>query len=247
MKTPKTAVAALADVTAAIVDEYDVVSCLTRLVTSCGEVLGASATGILVLADASTQAGGGGRLELLAASSHAASELELYQEQVGEGPCVDVISIGAALGVAGEQPLRERWPVLGEVFVTKGLLGVHAEPLRWHGSTFGGLNLFFGSSAALSAEEQVVARAFADVASLTIMHAGVLSATAITREVQEALNGRIVIEQAKGVLAVQESVEPGRAFDLLVTRSASTGISLAGLAERVLANAQRGAHWTTHR
>jgi hypothetical protein len=244
--TRRTAVSALADVTAALVDSYDVVSTLTDLTRACAEVLDAGAAGILVLGPLGSQAGSTGQaLELLAASSHAAAELEAFQGQVREGPCLDAIAGNADVSARTTDELTDRWPRMGAAVAASGFCAVHAVPLRWRGSAFGALNVFLPTERELDAGDATAARAFADVATLAIVHARAThDGGRIVREIQDALEGRIVVEQAKGVVAVQEGVHPGDAFHLLVERATRDRMSLTQVAAQVVASAEQAARWS---
>jgi GAF domain-containing protein len=231
---------ALAEMSATLVEEYDVVSALTHLCVACTDVFGASAAALLVRGDG----GAGAELELLAASSHAAAELELHQQQVDQGPCLDAVSTRRPVHADDADELARRWPRFAAVAGPTGVRAAHAHPLRWRGRVLGGLNLFFTTDRTLDAEEEVAAQAFADVATIAIVHARARPRVeVIAREVQEALDGRTVVEQAKGVLAVQESIDPAEAFHRLLDRSDALGVSLASLASQVVERAQRGLHW----
>ena len=243
----KSAVGALAEVAATLVNDYDAVSALTRLVTACGEVLGAHATGLLVAGTEGVGAPGEApsRLELLASSSHEATELERYQVHIGQGPCLDAVDLDAVVEAVGADEVTRRWPRLARALTDGGVVSVHAAPLRWRGTPFGALNMFFATPRTLDPDEAVAVRAFADVATLAIVHARRLpQVDAIAREVQEALDGRILIEQAKGVVAAQEGLDPGTAFDLLVARARHEVRDLSEVAQEVLDRALHGRYWS---
>lgn len=238
--TGRSATRALADASAALVEQYDVVSALTHLCVACTDVFGAGAAALLVVGDETA----GSRLELLAASSHGAAELELHQLQVDQGPCLDAVAQRRPVHAGSLDELAARWPALAGAAEAAGVRSVHAYPLRWRGRVLGGLNLFFPADRALSDDEEVAAQAFADVATIAIVHARAEPRVeVIAREVQEALDGRTVVEQAKGVLAVQESCEPAEAFHRLLARSDALGVPLAVLAAQVVERAQHGQSW----
>src|SRR5690606_38857677 len=114
----------------------------------------------------------------------------------------------------------------------------HAFPMRWRGLPLGAVNIFLVEERELAPEDVAAGRAFADVATIAIVHArSMTDPSRVMREIQEALDGRIVVEQAKGALAVQEGVDPATAFALLVEESRAEGVSLAELAPRVMESA----------
>ncbi len=95
---------ALAKASSALVGETDIAGFLANLLTSSTDVLRLDAAGILVQDD--------GHLDVLAASSHTAIELELHQAQLEEGPCVDAHSSGEPVN-ASSADLSTRWPRFG--------------------------------------------------------------------------------------------------------------------------------------
>ncbi len=249
--TRRSAVSALADVTAALVSQYDVVSALTELARSCAEVFGAGASGVLLVGSVDprdTSADVPAPLELLAASSHEAGELEMFQAQVHEGPCLDAVTQNAIVSVTTAVEMVRRWPRMGSAIEAGGYHSAHAFPMGWRGTPVGAVNVFLVEEHELAPEDVAVGRAFADVATIAIMHArSVTDPSRVTREIQQALDGRIVVEQAKGVLAVLEGVDPGTAFALLAERSRQEGVTLVELAAQVMESAQCGDRWTSWR
>ena len=234
----------LADASATLVGEYDVLSALTHLCVTCTDVVGASAAALLV----TVEDGGINGLELMAASSHAAADLELHQQQAEQGPCLETIATGLPVHAHDAAEVARRWPALAPTAAASGIVAVHAYPMRWRGTVLGGLNVFFTEGGALGAEQDVAAQAFADVATLSIVHSRARPRVEVlTRQVREALEGRTVVEQAKGVLAVQESLDPAEAFQRLLSRSRELREPLVVLAARAVERAQRGEHWDAGR
>ncbi len=223
--------AAFAAANAAMVRGVDGTSTVHVLLADCLALLGADAAGVLVRP--SDQG-----LELLAATSHEAAHLELYQSQMHSGPCVETIETGQRIAAAGEDVLRDRWPDFGHAMSAAGFLTVHASPMRWHESVLGGMNLFWRSATTLSAEQQDLAQGFADICTLALMQAHAANdPTAVTERLRAALRGRVVIERAKGVLAQTEGLEMGEAFDRLVQLSHQTAQPLAQVAHTILSEA----------
>ena len=228
MTVPITSAQAFAAANAAMVRGVDGASTIHVLLADCAELLGAETAGVLVRV-------GEHGLEMLAATSHRAIELELYQSQLHSGPCVETIDKGASVSVSGAEDVLARWPDFGPAMEEAGVLSVHAEPMRWHDRVLGGMNLFWSRERVLSREEAELARSFADICTLALMQARVENEPMVIAErVRAALAGRVVIERAKGVLAETEDVEMDEAFTLLVQRSREQGTPLSALAQRVL-------------
>jgi GAF domain-containing protein len=203
-----TAASALAAAVASLVRDYDMVGTLSQLCRDCTEVTGAAAAGIM-LAD------GGGPLEMMAASSHRAADIDLYEIQSGQGPCIEAARTGNMVIVGSAAEIIARWPAFGPRAVAAGVLAAAACPLRWHEDVIGAINVFLPGARVLSGDEQRVVQAFADVAAIAIIHAGLPPAGDLARITRRALAARTVIEQAKGVIAAQTGFDMAASFDHL--------------------------------
>jgi hypothetical protein len=225
---PTTSGAAFAAANAAMIRGVDGASTIHVLLVDCLQLLGADTAGVLVRV-------GDEGLELLAATSHKVLELELYQVQVGTGPCVETIQTGASVDASGDAELNSRWPEFGRAMSAAGLHTVHASPMRWHESVLGGLNLFWGTARTLTQQERDLAQAFADISTLALMQPGTADEpAAIAERLRTALQGRVAIERAKGVLAHVDNLEMDEAFARLVQRSEQASRPLAQVAQEIL-------------
>jgi GAF domain-containing protein len=230
--TARTVAQALADAASALTGDSDVTDMLARLVDDARGVLGAQAVGLLLLTES-------GDLELLSATSHRAAELEIFQIQHDAGPCVDAIRAGTVVSVTGTSEIRSRWPDTGPAIVDAGYSAVHAYPLRWHGRTLGAMNVFRDdASPQQAASEDDTGQAFANIATIVIVQPGGLTRQQVTDRVQQALEARTVIEQAKGVLAYTRDLDMSAAYDLLRAQAADSRASLTATAADVIARAQ---------
>lgn len=229
--TARTSAQALADVASALVEDHEITGLLARLVSDCAQLIPADAAAFLV-----RTADGG--FELLSATSHRVDELELYQAQHAAGPCVDATRTGEPTAAVGRVQIVERWPDVGQEIVDAGFGSVHAFPMRWRGHAIGGLNLFAVAEEELSEASGVLAQSFADFATLAIVQPAALADEDLTERITAALEGRVVVEQAKGVLAFQLGLDMAAAYDELLARSASNGTTLAQVAHNVVRAAQ---------
>ncbi|WP_433004353.1 ANTAR domain-containing protein [Kribbella sp. CA-294648] len=220
----------LALASAGLLGTGDVIGMTTSLLAGCARATGASAAGLVVVRPDD------GRLELLASTSHRAHELELYQLQVDEGPCVDAVRTGAAVTAAGSDEIADRWPSVTEAMRQAGFDAVHAAPMLWRGEALGALNLFFPDQES-SGEIGEIAQTFADMVTIAIVHSGRLTALDLAERFRAALDQRIVIERAKGVLAYVEDVPLDEAFELLLALAGDSGEPLGEVAARVIDNA----------
>ena len=212
-----------------LVDDFDVIDVLTVLASRCVQLLDAAAAGIL-LADTS------GHLRVMAASTEQIAVLELFQVQNQEGPCMDSFRTG---DVVAESDLRAggaAWPLFSAESVAAGYPSVCAVPLRLRDVTLGCLNLFMTEPVRLSAGDVDLAQALADVASIAIMQ-DQAARDAAEREarLQHALNSRIAIEQAKGMLAEHGGVDMDEAFSRLRRFARNHNRRLTEVAESLVA------------
>lgn len=217
----------LAAATAALVQPYDITDILAGMLQRCLTAVPADAAALLV-------PHGSGGLELLSSTSHAASQIEIYQAQTREGPCIDCLHAAAPVAAHGESELVARWGTLGPVMVDSGYLGVHAQPLLWHGRALGGLNLFFHHGDPLPDDALALAQAFADITTLALVQTQQPSDRELDAHVNEALVARTLVEQAKGVLMQTEELDPGSAYTALTAQAREQGLTVTELARSLV-------------
>lgn len=211
-----------------LVADFDIIDSLTILATRCVEILDAAATGIL-LAEANAQ------LRVVGASSEQARLLELFQLQNHEGPCMEAFSSGQPVINTDLREAIERWPRFTPYAVGAGYESVHAIPLRLRGDIIGALNLFRADPGPLGDEDVALAQALADLASITILQAAAATESRQREEqLQHALDSRIVIEQAKGMVAEHQSIDMASAFDHIRARARNTNTKLTVVASRIV-------------
>ena len=216
---------ALADT---LVDDYDIVELLDQLVNACVNLLGVAAAGLL-LDDQK------GNLAVVASSSEESRLLEVFQLQNDEGPCLDCVRSGVSVSYADLRTEIVRWPLFVPAALAAGFLSVTAVPLRLRDQTIGGLNLFDAAAEAVSPDDRRMAQALADVATIGILHRrSAHRSTMVAEQLQHALNSRIVIEQAKGVLAERGNMTMERAFEVLRRHARNHNLKLTDVAMAVV-------------
>ena len=213
-----------------LVDEFDLIEFLQRVTTHTSELGGAAAAGLL-LADNQ------GRLQLMAASDERAKMLEVFQIQSHEGPCQDCFRTGYAVMNADLREAHLSWPRFAPHAVAAGFRSVHAFPLRLRKRVIGALNLFGNDVGGMRASETRVIQALADIATIGLLQErAIRRGEVLTEQLQSALNSRIVIEQAKGVLAELHGCSTDDAFAMLRTYCHRHRKRLGSIAQAVVAD-----------
>jgi transcriptional regulator with GAF, ATPase, and Fis domain len=211
-----------------LVDDFDVIEFLDVLTRRCVELLQASAAG-LMLAD------GNGELRVMASSTERTRLLELYELQNAEGPCLECYRTGAAVAVPDLDREDRRWPRFAAEARDAGFRAVDALPMRLRGTTIGALNLFRSEPGAPAPSILLVAQALADVATIGILQERTLrEAQTTSAQLQTALDSRIAIEQAKGVIAERAKLDMDEAFRLLRAYARREQRQLSALARAVV-------------
>jgi GAF domain-containing protein len=217
---------ALADT---LVADYDVVELLEGLVRSCVDLLDVDQGGILLTDQR-------GHLQLVAASSEGARLVELLQLQSEEGPCLECVTTGTPVTAPDLSTQQERWPTFSPAAMSVGFSAVYALPLRLRDQTIGGLNLFTtGARRSLDDDDLRIAQALTDVATIGILQQRSISRSSLLAEqLQSALNSRIVVEQAKGVLAERGHLDMQSAFERLRGHARAHHLRLSDVAASVV-------------
>lgn len=211
-----------------LIDDYDVVDLLQTLVDTCVSTFEVVAAGLL-LSD------GDGDLEVLASTSEESRLVETMQLSAEAGPCIESFRTGTVISISDIEQGPADWEAFRAAARKEGFTAVHAIPLRLRETTIGALNLFENGGGVLSDRDLRAARALADVATIGILHERTLRASDAAREqLQNALNSRVTIEQAKGILAYTHGVSMEDAFTLLRNHARSNQLPLALVARQLV-------------
>ena len=202
----------------------DVTDLLNRLTTDCARLLDVQSAGLL-LADRR------GALHVLAASSHDAADLEAFQAQRSEGPCHDTYQGGHHVLVPDVAAAADRWPGFVPLALEHGVRSVHAVPLRLRDQVLGALGLFGATPGELNERDLRLAQALADVATISILQDRLAGdRDAVNEQLQTALETRVALEQAKGVLAQTGGLGMADAYGALVQYARDHNLKLAHVA-----------------
>jgi GAF domain-containing protein len=221
-------IASLVEIADNLVDDYDVIDVLTVLTDRCVQAVDVDAAGVMLVSPE-------GELQFVASSSESMRVLELFQIQVAEGPCVDCYRSGSAIVNHALSENDGRWPLFTPRALARGFRSVHCLPMRLRGRTIGALNLFRTHLGPLADEDVVVAQGLADVATIAILqHQSSLNANTLNSQLSNALNSRIIIEQAKGMICQASDCPMDEAFSRLRAHARNHNEGLTELAARIV-------------
>jgi GAF domain-containing protein len=217
-------VRSLVEMADTLVDDYDVVDLLTGLTDRCVNLLGVSAAGVMLVSPE-------GSLGLVASSSEAMRLLELFELQAQEGPCLDAFRSGQIVGHENLEAGSGRWPSFSVTALQAGFQSALALPLRLRDVTLGALNLLSITRAPMNEADVIVARAFVDLATLSIMqYRAAAEAQRLNEQLSAALASRVIIEQAKGVISERAGVDLAEAFSRLRSYARNHNLRLTNVA-----------------
>jgi transcriptional regulator with GAF, ATPase, and Fis domain len=210
-----------------LVADFDLIDFMSVLVERCAELLDSAEVGLALAAR--------GELRVIASSSERMRALELIEVQHDEGPCRDCLR-------TGEQVLNQRldgaedlWPRFAPEARGAGFHMVHALPLRLRSDVIGAMNIFSPELRELSSQDVNLTQALADVATIGIIQErAVKHGTDLAGQLQGALNSRIVLEQAKGIVAERRQVDMDQAFVLLRSYARTHRTQLSVVARAII-------------
>jgi len=211
-----------------VLDDFDVVDLLTELTERCADLLDVAAAAFL-LADPL------GQLRLLAATSTQTRELELFQLQADEGPCVECYATGQPVSVADLRAATARWPRFVPAALEAGVASVHAVPMRAAGIVLGSLGLFGSRPGELNEADLLVGQTLAHVACVAILQESAPTPSTVVPHLRSALIQRVVVEQAKGFLRERFDISVDEAFTLLRRYARTHGDHLSDVARQLMA------------
>jgi GAF domain-containing protein len=212
--------AAFVSVADTLTTEYDMVDLLHTLVSECAGILGMEAGGLMLV-------DGNGDLQLMTSTSEAADLVEVMQLAAAAGPCIDCFRTGVAVSVR-EISESQQWPKFRTAAMEL------ATPMKLRGKILGTMNLFGITAGEVTARDAAVAQALADVATIGILQERVIQeGHLIEGQLHRALDSRILIEQAKGVIANELSLSMDDAFNLLRKYARDRNLTISSVSEQV--------------
>jgi GAF domain-containing protein len=210
-----------------LVADFDLIEFLSMLADRCVELLGTAEVGLVLV--------GPRGLQVMASSSERMKVTELLEVQFEDGPCFECSRVG--LPVLNQQLASAdgRWPRFAPMARESGFQMVHAVPLRLRDEVIGAMNVFDTSLHEMTLTESNLLRAFADAATIGILQERTVKQHSdLSIQLQGALNSRIAVEQAKGVVAERLKVDMDTAFGMIRNHARNHYMLLSAVAEALV-------------
>jgi transcriptional regulator with GAF, ATPase, and Fis domain len=220
--------AALVELADTLVVDFDIVDFLHTLAVRCVALLDVHAAGVMVTDQR-------GHLRVMASSSERAHMLELFEVESDEGPCVECFATGQPISDTDLRVVDTRWARFSYRAGEAGFAAVHAVPMRLRDEVIGVLNLFTIQSGSLTDADASLGRALANVTTIGLLQQRAIHhRDMVAEQLQGALNSRVVIEQAKGVLFERLKLDMHDAFETLRRYARRTNRRLSDVARDVI-------------
>ncbi len=182
-----------------------------------------------------TRAPGTGGLDLMALSSEDESLSRLFVVQISDGPCLECFRSGEAILNVDPEGMLQRWSRFGPLAVSHGYSYLHAFPVRYRGRTLGALNLLCLDRSPFSPDGVALGQALADMAAIGLMQLGGQKERPVPADqLRRALAARVVVQQAKGVIAQTRGVSLTEAFAIMRDDARRSGEPLVDVASRLV-------------
>jgi len=205
---------------------------LQHLGDSCLRLLPVSGVGVLLADD--------GDLTVATTNSELGEAAERAEVECGEGPCVEALRSGAFVPVPDLEASRDRYPLFASRALPAGIRSVHGVPLSGRGEMVGVLNIVHDEPLDLDAGHVATAQMLADVAVSYILSVRMNEeSTKLASQLQRALDTRVVIEQAKGILAERHGEALSKAFDRLRRHARGNNVTVRDVAAEVISGELR--------
>ena len=217
----------LSEFTRVLLTPYDVHVVLDQLATRVTEVLGLLGSGVS-LAE-------GDRLAFDAGVGGPVTVLERLQEATQIGPCVTAFRSGQVVTVSDLGGENERWPAYCRTARALGVQAVASIPMRLGDQAVGAMDLYAAESRTWDEDDMSAAVVMADMATAYLINASQhRQQVELAEQPQHALDARVVIEQAKGMIAGKAGITPDAAFDQLRRHARGRGATVRAVAEAVV-------------
>lgn len=199
---------------------------LRMLGAYCQQVLQVEGIGVLLVDD--------GEVSVAVSNSTLGEGVEYLEVSLGEGPCMDCIRHGQVVVVPDLRDAETTYPRFAPAALAVGVRSVHGIPLASRAVTLGALDIFATDVRELTTDEVSFVSMLGDVAMAYLVSARAHDeADKIARQLQQALESRVVIEQAKGILVERHGITYDEAFERIRHHARSNSTRVRAVAERI--------------
>ena len=227
MATPDPLTTALSAFARTLAQGYEITDVLYDLTERVAEVIPVPAAGVSLLQ--------GGQLQHAVSLNELANVIEVAQEQTQQGPCVDACRTNETVTVADVRVEPDRWPGVSSAAASVGLVAMAGIPFSTGHTTLGALNLYDVEPRQWSEADLARARVLADMATGYVVNASQLQKERRTNEqLQQAVENRLVIEQAKGILAAHHGISVNQAFERLRAHARNHNATIRAVADAIV-------------
>lgn len=205
----------------------DVVAALQDICVATAEVLGLDGSGVLLVDEGRVQ-------RSTAASDDNGHLLEIHQEAVGEGPCVDALMYDRFV-TTHDVSTDERWPRLAYLMAETEVRAILGAPIHVGGQAIGSLNVYRSAPYDWDDSDVRAVQSFAAIAGHLLSIALLASSKdRVVDQLQHALENRVDIERAVGLLMGRHQLPAVDAFERLRQRARSEQRKVIEVAREVL-------------
>ena len=217
----------LSEITAKLLTSYDVDEVLGDLATRVSDLFKLAGCGVSLVHE--------GRPEYVCAVPTALVELEAAQFTLGIGPCIDACVKGKTVAIADLKTAPREWADYTALAARLGVVAVASVPMQLGGTCFGDLDMFADRHRDWSTRDLDAARVMADMATSYLVNASTFAKQKqLAEQLQDALHSRVIIEQAKGMLASAYGVSVDEAFERIRTHARSNHVTLHAVSDAVV-------------
>lgn len=218
---------ALVEFIGALTRQHTVESVLNSLADYCLRILPADGVGVLLLEEH--------QLTVATTNSEVGEAVESLEVELEEGPCVECVRVGHPVLVADLAAAADRYPRFVPRALDAGAHAIHALPMTGHGELVGSLNIVSLAPIEMSGTDLSTAQMLADIAVSYIFAVRLHEETSrLAGQLQNALDTRVLIEQAKGMLAERHDIPLGEAFDRLRRHARNQSTPVREIARQVV-------------
>jgi len=207
-----------------------------QLCLACADALPVNGVGLAFMSAADDHGGA------IAATDGPARTMEILQLDLGEGPCVDASRDARPVlqtDLARTGPTR--WPAFGPAALGAGISAIFAFPLQVGGIRLGVLDLYRDTIGELDDEELVIALAYADAATVLLLHlqGSTELGSGLHPQLSDPIEDRPEVHQATGMISVQSAVGLADALLLLRANAYATSRPTTEVADDVVRRRMR--------